>query len=277
MNKFIQWTGLVLGGLFVLFALTGFVLYPMGMKKLNQTYLNIAVETVNIPTEADAVARGKHIATIWVCTRCHGDDLSGVEIKNDPLSGMFPLMGTIYAPNLTSGKGGVASSYTDTDWVRAIRHGVMPEGTGEVLMFDYSIMSDQDLGDLIAYLKQIPPVDKNYPEPSDGPVLPILDAVGVLPSAAEQIDHGKLRLASPVPGASVEYGRYLSVICTECHFNGVGNVVKNWKQEEFIRTFQTGVTPDGKQIGRTMSSNTFREMTDTELNALWLYFTSDKP
>jgi mono/diheme cytochrome c family protein len=277
MNKFIQWTGLVLGGLFVLFALTGLVLYPIGMKKLNQTYPNLAVETVNIPTGADAVARGKHIATIWACTRCHGEDLSGVEIKNDPLSGMVPLMGTIYAPNLTSGKGGVASSYTDTDWVRAIRHGVMPEGSGEVLMFDYSTMSDQDLGDLIAYLKQIPPVDTNYPEISDGPVLPIVAAAGLLAPAAERIDHDAPRPSAPTPGATVEYGGYLSAICTACHGSGIGNLVKTWKQDDFIRTLQTGVLPDGKPFGPTMSSNTFREMTDTELNALWLYFTNDKP
>ena len=277
MKKFIQWTGIVLGGLFVLIAVAGLVLFPIGMKKLDQTYPNLAVETVNIPTDANAIARGKHLATIWACTRCHGEDLSGTMITNDPLSGMLPLLGTISAPNLTSGKGGVASSYTDTDWVRAIRHGVMPEGSGEVLMFDYSTMSSQDLGDLIAYLKQIPPVDTNYPEMSDGPILPIVAAAGLLPPAAEKIDHNAPRPAEPTSGATVEYGRYLSAVCTPCHGNGIGSIVKNWKQDEFIHTLKTGVLSDGKQLGPTMSSNTFREMTDTELNALWLYFTNSKP
>ena len=277
MNKFLKWIAILLGGLFLLFALAGLVLYPMGMKKLSQTYPNIAVETINIPVDADTVARGKHIATIWACTRCHGENLSGMSITRDPLSGLVPLLGTISAPNLTSGKGGIASSYTDTDWVRAIRHGVMPEGSGEVLMFDYSTLSDQDLGDLIAYLEQVPPVDTNYPEMSDGPILPIFDAVGLLLPAAQQIDHNAPRPANVVPGATIEYGRYLSAICTSCHFNGIGNVVKQWKQEEFIHTFQTGVLPDGKQFGPTMASNTFREMTDTELTALWLYFTNPKP
>ncbi|HLO13331.1 MAG TPA: cytochrome c [Anaerolineales bacterium] len=277
MKKFIKWTSIVLGGLFVLAALAGLVLYPIGMKKLNQTYPNITVEAINIPTDADAVARGKHIATIWACTRCHGENLSGKMITNDPLSGMVPLLGRVSAPNLTSGKGGIATSYTDMDWVRAIRHGVMPEGTGEALMFDYSTMSDQDLGDLIAYLKQIPPVDINYPEMSDGPVLPIFDAAGLLPTAASKIDHGTARPANITPGATVEYGGYLSAICTSCHGNSIGNVVKTWKQEDLIRTFHTGVLPDGKQFGPTMSSNTFHEMTDTELTALWLYFTNPKP
>src|SRR5512144_611683 len=103
MKKFIQWTGIVLGGFFVLIALAGLVLSYIGMKKLNQTYPNLAVETVNIPTDADAAARGKHIATIWACTRCHGEDLSGTVITNDPLAGMVPILGTIPASNLTSG------------------------------------------------------------------------------------------------------------------------------------------------------------------------------
>ena len=277
MKKFIKWIAIMLGGLFVLIAVAGSMLYSDGIEKLNQTYPNLSVETVNIPTDADAIARGRHVATIWACTRCHGEDLGGMVLTNDPLSGLVPLSGTIVASNLTSGTGGVSSSYTDIDWVRAIRHGVMPNGHVEALMFDYSIMSDQDLGDLIAYIKQIPPVDTNYPEMSAGPILPIVDAIGLLPTAAEKIDHAAPRPAVPTPGATAEYGGYLSVICTACHGNGIGNVVKNWKQDEFIQTFHTGILSDGRKFGPTMSSNTFREMTDTELTALWLYFTGGKP
>jgi cytochrome c553 len=277
MKKIIQWTSIVLGGLFVLVAIAGLVLYQVGIKKLNQTYPDIAVETVNIPTEADAVARGKHVATIWACTRCHGEDLSGGVITNDPLSGLVPLMGTILVPNLTSGNGGIAGSYTDADWVRAIRHGVMPGGTGEALMFDYSTMSDQDLGDLIAYLKQVPPANTNYPETSYGPLLPMLANISLLTPAAKKIDHAAPRPGAAAPGVTVEYGRYLSVVCTACHGNSIGNVVQTWQQKEFKQTFQTGVLPDGRAFGPTMSSNMFREMNDTELNALWLYFTNSKP
>jgi len=277
MKKFIKWIAIVFCGLFVLIAVAGLVLYSIGIKKLNQTYPDLAVETINIPTGADAVIRGKHIATIWACTRCHGEDLSGMAFTNDPLSGLVPLGGTISASNLTSGTGGVSPSYTDTDWVRAIRHGVMPDGSVEVFMFDYSTMSDQDLGDLISYLKQLPPVNTNHPEIRYGPIIPIVLNIGLLMPAAERIDHSTLRPVDPLLGATVEYDGYLSVICTSCHGDGVGNLVKTWKQDEFIHTFQTGVLPNGKQFGLTMSSNTFREMTDTELTALWLYFTNSKP
>ena len=277
MKKRIRWTGIVLGGFVILLALAGFILYPTGVKQLNQKYPNVAVENINIPTDADAVARGQHIATIWACTRCHGQDLSGTVLTNDPLAGIVPLQGTIPASNLTSGKGGVAAFYTGTDWVRAIRHGVTPDGQVEVLMFDYSTMSDQDLGDLIAYLKQIPPVDTNDAEIRYGPLVPIFSGIGLFTPAAQRIDHDMVRPADPTPGATAEYGEYLSAICVACHGKSIGYAVNRWEQEEFIRTFQTGVLSDGKQFGPTMSSNTFREMTDTELTALWLYFTSPKP
>jgi len=277
MKKIIRWTSIVLGGMFMLVTVAGFVLYPVGMKKLNQTYPNIAVEPVNIPTDADAIARGRHIATIWACTRCHGEDLSGMVLANDPLSGLVPLSGTIVASNLTSGMGGVASTYTEADWVRAIRHGVMPDANVEALMFNYSTMSDQDLGDLIAYLKQVSPVDTDYPEMSYGPIVPVVTNIGLLTPAAEKIDHNAPHPADPLPGATAEYGGYLSTVCVSCHGSGVGSAVENWKQDEFIQTFHTGVLPNGKQFGSTMSSDTFREMNETELSALWLYLTNSKP
>ncbi len=139
-------------------------------------------------------------------------------------------------------------------------------------MYNYSTLSDQDLGDLIAYLKQIPPVDSNHPAMSLGPILPIAPAIGLLTPAAELIDHNAVRPVGPVPGAPVEYGKYLSVLCTECHGNqltGIAGKVENWKQEEFIHTLQAGVLPDGKQLSPAMKN--FAEMNDTELTALWLY------
>jgi mono/diheme cytochrome c family protein len=277
MKKFIKRTSLIAGGLLVLFAVAGLTLYSTGIKKLNQTYPNLAVETINIPTDADAIARGRHVAVIWACTKCHGEELSGMTFTRDPLSGLVPLGGKISASNLTSGMGGIADAYADTDWVRAVRHGVMPDGSVEVFMFDYSTMSDQDLGDLIAYLKQVPPVDASYSEIQYGLITPVVSNIGLLMPAAERIDHSMLRSVDPAPDATVEYGKYLSTICTACHGNSIGNSVKKWNQDEFISIFHTGLLSNGKQFGATMSSSTFREMTDMELAALWLYFTNSNP
>lgn len=276
MKKLLKWTGIVFGALIVLSMLAGVALYPIGMSKLTQTYPNIVVETVSIPTDTDAIARGKHVSVIWACTKCHGEDLSGRLLTNDPIEGTIPTLGAIPAPNLTSGNGGVGQLYSDTDWVRAIRHGIKPNNQAVIYMY-VSTISDQDLGDLIAYLKQIPPVDTDSPAIRYGPFLPIAPALGIYTPAAELIDHNAPHPVDPAPGATVEYGKYLSAICAQCHGNGISNAVKNWKQEEFIRTFNTGVLPDGRQLGPTMSSTTFNEMSDTELAALWLYFSSAQP
>ena len=266
MKKFMKWTGIVLGGLIGLVLLAGLALYAIGMKKLTRSYPGIQMETINIPTDPDALTRGKHIATIWACIKCHGEDLSGTLVANDS------ILGTIPASNLTSGDGGVARSYTDTDWIRAIRHGVKPDDRAEILMNNYSTLSDQDLGDLIAFLKQIPPVDSSHPALRFGLILPIAPALGFLAPPAERIDHAAPRPADPLPGATIEYGRYLSVICTECHSANLGSKLEKWSQEDFIRAMQTSVLPDGKQLGPGMPL--YGEMNDTELNALWLYYQS---
>jgi len=279
MKKFFKWTAIVLGGLIVLMLLAGLILYPIGMKKLTRSYPVNQFVIFPIPAaNADAIARGRHISVIWGCTRCHGEDLSGKVITNDPIDGAIPTFGVIPASNLTSGKGGIGRTYTDTDWVRAIQHGVKPNGQAEIYM-NVSTMSNLDLGYLIAYLEQIPPVDSELPTISYGPFIPILPALGIFTPVAELIDHNAPRPTDPVPGETVEYGRYLSSICAGCHGSGIANVVKskNWKQEDFVRTFNTGVLPDGRQRGPTMSSETFKEMNDTELVALWLYFMSGNP
>jgi mono/diheme cytochrome c family protein len=276
MKKFFKWIGIVLGGLVGLTLLAGLVLYPIGMKSITKAHPNITVESVNIPNDADAIARGKHVSIIWACTKCHGEDLSGRLLTNDPIEGSIPTFAAIPAPNLTSGKGGIGQTYMDTDWVRAIRHGIKANNQAEIYMY-VSTISDQDLGDLIAYLKQIPPVDTDSPAIRYGPFLPIAPALRIYTPAAELIDHNAPHPVDPELGATVEYGKYLSAICAQCHGNGISNAVKNWKQEEFIRTFNTGVLPNGRQLGPTMSSITFNEMNDTELAALWLYFASAKP
>jgi len=278
MINFLKWIGIVFGGLIGLTLLAGLILYPIGMKKLTQTYPNIAVESVNIPTNTEAIARGEHIATIWSCTNCHSADLSGTIMTNDPIEGSIPTLGAIPASNLTSGNGGVTKTYTDADWIRAIRHGVKPNGQVEIYMYEYfSALSDQDLADLIAYLKQIPPVDSVTPAMRYGPIIPIFPAIGMFTPAAELIDHNAPRPADPVAGATKEYGRYLSAICAGCHGNSVGRKFEKWSEDDFIRAFHTGVLPDGRKLGPTMSSNTFSEMSNIELTALWLYFTGAKP
>ncbi len=266
MKKLIKWTLITLGGLTALLVLTGMALSPAGKKIMTRSYPDIQAEMVAIPTSPDAIERGRHIAIVWTCTKCHGDNLGGKILSGDP------MIGTIPASNLTSGRGGIAGYYTDADWIRAIRYGVKPDGQAEIFMNDFSSMSNQDLGDLIAYLKQIPPVDSDLPARRFGPLVPVALALGIGTPAVEAAYQPGQRPADPVPGATIEYGEYLSVLCNECHSPKVASSMKDWTKEDFIQALQAGVLPDGSKLGNAMAMSAFDEMNDMELTALWLYY-----
>lgn len=121
MKKQFKWIGIILAGMLGLLIVAAMVLYFVGGVKLSRKY-DVPVETVSIPADATALQRGEHIATIFLCTRCHSEDLSGQVYFEAP--GLL----SIPTPNLTSGEGGVGSFYTDHDWVRALRHGVGHDG-----------------------------------------------------------------------------------------------------------------------------------------------------
>jgi hypothetical protein len=82
------------------------------------------------------------------------------------------------------------------------------------------------------------------------------------------------RPADPVPGATSEYGKYLSAICFECHDSNLAGKLEGWSKEDFTRAVQTGVLPNGRQLPTAMSSKAFGELNDMELATLWPYLQS---
>ena len=296
LRKILKWTGIVLGSLIGVLVLAFVVLYVIGTVQWNRIRAkqhDVPVETITIPTDQASIARGEHIATIRMCRVCHLDDLGGQSLS-------APGLITMAFPNLTAGAGGVGATNTDEDWVRAIRHGVGHDGRGLLLMPSrvWYYLSDDDLADLIAYLKSLPPMDNELPKSELGPLGRVMLALGQLPPEvtvpdAHVIDHYAPRPVPPEPGVTVEYGKYLANICTHCHgsnFNGRtlqegpnvyvalnltrGGEMVGWSEEDFITTMRTGVTPGGKQLIDFMPWKYFGQMTDDELKAIWLYLQS---
>jgi mono/diheme cytochrome c family protein len=293
-RKILKWIGIVLGSLLGLLVLAFLILYTIGSvqwNKMHGTY-DVPVETITIPTDQASIARGEHIATIRMCQHCHMDNLSGQTAG-------VPILVTLSVPNLTSGAGGVGATNTDEDWVRAIRHGVGHDGRGLVLMPSsvWYYLSDNDLADLIAYLKGLPPVDHELVPTDLGPVGRVMLTLGQLPPEIAPnvtiINHYAPRPVAPQPGVSVEYGKYLAMTCTLCHgsnLNGqtvreggnvyvapnltMGGEMRAWSEEDFIATMRTGVTPGGHQLKDFMPWKYFGQMTDDELRAVWLYLQS---
>lgn len=293
LRKILMWAGIVLAALVAVIVLTGGTLYGIAEARLRKTY-SIPAETITIPTDAASIARGKHLADAIVgCVECHGPDLSGSDFFD------VPGIATVHTDNLTSGRGGVDAANTDADWIRAIRHGVGHDGRGLLVMpvDDFVNLSEQDLGDVIAYVKSVPPVDKEQPRRSLGLLGHILFAVGKLPQpAVTRVNHAAPIPAAVDPGVTPKYGNYLaSLSCMGCHGPGLsggpnplgdpssplppnltpGGELKGWAEVDFVKTIRTGVTPSGMQLpAQYMPWSYYAIMTDNELHAIWLYLQS---
>lgn len=289
LRKFLKWVGIILGSLVGLLVIAGVVLYVLGTAKLDKKY-DVPVEALTVPTDELAVARGEHLATIFFCVRCHTENLGG-DLYFD-----IPGMLSIPTPNLTTGAGGIGSSYTEEDWVRAVRHGVGRDGRALFIMPSKSFhyLSDADLGAIIAYIQSLPPVDNSLPERSVELLGRVMMGAGMVPPfAVDQIDHNKPIPPAPAQGVTAAYGEYLSRTCTECHgenLNGApfgppgqevptpnltpGGELLVWSEEDFMNTMRTGITPSGHSMNEEMPWKYFGQMTDDELKALWMHLES---
>jgi mono/diheme cytochrome c family protein len=292
MKRIFKWIGIVLVGLIGLLLVAGVVLHFVGLSRLNNAP-EVATKPVTVPTDAVAVARGEHLVNVVSsCGLCHGENLGG-EVFFDGELGSY-----VFTPNLTTGAGGVAATFSDADWERAIRHGVGGDGRTLVIMPSnfYQHYSDADLGAMIAYLKAAPPVDNDlgvrrigFPGSVLGGTIGFNDFTRI-----NGIDHAAVGGDSPPEGATAEYGAYLVNIamCGECHAPNLAGIVGedgpppgpnltsggelgSWSETDFINTMRTGQTPSGEQLdAEQMPWPTISQMNDTELQAIWAYLQS---
>jgi len=284
MRKVWKWIAIILGGLIGLLLLAAVFVTISSSSRVNRKY-DIAPDDVTVHNNEEVLARGQHLVEIG-CTDCHGADLSGKAVINEA------PVASIFASNLTAGQGGIGESYSDVDWIRAIRHGVGPDGKPLLVMPSqvYYYYSDDDVAAIVAYAKSVAPVNNELPPRQLGPVGRTLFTAGMLPApAAELVDHTASRPPAPEPGVTAAYGEYIAGRgCADCHganFAGssvpgglpapnltpAGNLA-NWSEDDFIATIRSGFTPEGHQLdSKEMPWPTYSLMTDEELQAVWLF------
>ena len=273
----------------------GAVVAVMSNQRLNRTYdIPTSVLALTIPSNAATIARGHHLAVIAGCTDCHAKDLGGKVFLDVP-----PFL--LVASNLTRGAGGAGASFTDADLVRAIRHGVGPDGRAFLIMpaNDFNYLSDADLAAIIAYVKGVPPVERQLPAESIRPLGRVLLVLNQLPPPpAAVIDHAAAHQANAPVGATVEYGHYLANFtgCTDCHRadltggpipglppsappaqNITPAGIGTWTDVDFYRALRVGKRPDGSTINTLMPWPDFSQMTDAEIGALLRFVRSVPP
>ena len=292
MKKVFKWVGIGLGSLVGLILLVALVLFFMGNARLNKTY-DFPSSDITLPTDEASLEFGKHRAEV-LCEGCHGTDLSGIEswFSAGPL-------GTVDSANLTTGEGGFGREATSVeDYVRAIRHGIDPEGRPIFMpaVVSTSNLSDQDLAAIIAYVKSVPPVDHVTNGDNFTPLAKIMLSAGMLGKLpVESVSHAT-QVAAPAVGVNKEYGEYMvdTNDCRVCHgpnLNGgpfpdptvkkispnltPGGEIAAWTEEQFIMTIRTGVTPGGHKLDPDfMPWKDYSKFYDDELKAIYMYLHS---
>lgn len=289
----LKWLGRLGAAVLVVVLIGAGTAYVASERKLRKTY-DTSVDPVHVPTDSASIARGEHLVrSVIACTICHGEDLGGAVYSSSP------AIGTVAGPNLTRGKGGIGASYTDADYVRAIRRGVKPDGRSLIVMPSevFTHLSEEDMGAVLAFLKRAPPVDRDVPKSGFGPVGRALLATGKM----NILVAGKTpRLTPPasVPrDTTPAYGKYIADIsgCHGCHGYGLsgGKVagppglppasnltpagIGSWTEADLVRALREGKRPNGTTLDEFMPWKVFRGMTDAEIHALWLYFRSVPP
>ena len=248
---------------------------------LNQTY-DVPVEVSFGEPDSATIAHGRQLVESFGCQGCHGEHFEGTVFGDSWW--LFSAGGE----NLTSGAGGIGADYDDEDWVRAIRHGVAPDGRGLIVMpaFWFAALGRPDIEGIVAYLKSLEPVDNEIPETRIGPLGSVLFTQAPLDGdfpliSARAIDHAQPMVEPPPEGVTTEYGAYLARRCVGCHgddligrdFDEVVSAnltaLESWNREDFTHAVREGVVPDGRELSNAMPR--WRYMTDDEVSAVWTY------
>lgn len=284
LKKILKWTGFTIGGIVIIAVAFYAVVYFSTESRIGKVY-NVKEKALVIPADSASYARGRHIAGNRGCMGCHGEHLGGRQVF---LSEESPL-GVLAAGNITGGEGGI--QYTDADWIRLLRHGLNKEGKSVWFMPSQEVchLSNQEMGELIYFIKQQPPVNNKMPGKNIKPLGRLLVFFDKFPLlSAEIIDHDATYKDVVVPAVTPEYGAYLVTSCAGCHspnykgapphgpdqppipdISSTGDVGK-WSEAEFLTAMHTGKLPDGKQLSDAMPFKEF-SYTDDELKAIYAF------
>ncbi len=260
------------------------VAYVVGGSRLSQTFDVESVDLTPLPDDSATLAHGEHLVGIHGCADCHGEDLSGEVMVDAP-----PFR--VVAANLTSGAGGIGDDYDAADFDRAIRHGVRPDGRPVIIMPSaaFHALSDEDAAAIIAYIKQVPPVNNELPPTEVRPLGRLMSAFAFDPAMEVRQARPGPGSAPPVRAATPEYGAYLaSITCAYCHGQDLRGMqppmpdapfapdlvarADEWSHDQFIETLRTGTTPDGRELDpEFMPYSLTARMDAIELDALYAY------
>ncbi len=292
MQRWIKWTAGVVGIVVVAAAVVATAGYQSADRKMSRK-IDVPVKPVAFVSDTAALQRGRYLFESRGCVECHGSNGAGREFVNDK-KGL-----RIAGPNITPN--GVTAGYKAEDWVRAIRHGVRPNGTPLMVMpsEDYNRFTDQDLSALVSYVRSLPPQSGGaavveFPLP-----LRVLYGLGAVEDAAAKIDH-TLAPEQPIPAAvNAKHGAYVANMCIGCHGEHLSGgkvpggppdwppaanltpgeksaMVRYPDAKQFVTMLRSGKRPDGTSIN-VMPFDSLSKINDVDAQALYEYLKTVPP
>lgn len=217
-----------------------------------------------------AETRGGRLIAVSACSGCHGTDLIG---------GPLNVYGTqVYTPNLTR----QLTTLSDADIDRAIRAGLRPDGTSELVMpaHAYRAFTDDEVAAITARLRALRPQGVVLPKLHAGLLLRAALVVGALKTETEKV------AADPPPvdaGAQFATGRHLATFaCGRCHGSDLGGVkgagpdltVRGYySRAQFHALVQKGdaIGEGNMQLMTQTAQANFSHFTDAEVDAIYDY------
>ena len=167
--------------------------------------------------------RGRYLFRIAVSCGCHGDNLAGYKRGNPPtLPDAAPFgerfdgpFGSVPSSNITSDQETGIGGWSDEELITGIRTGVRPDGAPlfPIMPYpSYSGMADQDVRDLVAYLRTVPAVKNEVPAKQLNPPPP-----GVEPPPLPPLQKAPATAPTSPPERRGEYLALSLAHCNICH------------------------------------------------------------
>ena len=259
----------------------------------------------------EQIARGKYIFGAAAGCGCHTVPKQALNAGGRKYDGPF---GTVYSSNITPDPTTGIGKWTDEQIITATRLGRRPNGERLIPVHPYTVfngMTEQDLKDMVAYLRSVPPVNRATPAKKIS--VPLFESV-FLPAWLATF----AAVETPPKSAAtsgVARGEYLTRAvshCGECHTprtmtmavdnsrflagnpkgkgpegSAVPNVtpdrdtgIVSWSEEQIADYLETGNKPDGDVSGGLMmeviqgSSAGYKDLTKADRQAIAKYLKS---
>ena len=270
----------------------------------------VASDAAAQPTR-EQIARGKYVFGAAAGCGCHTAPKQPLNAGGRKYDGPF---GTVYASNITPDPTTGIGKWTDEQIITATRLGRRPNGERLIPVHPYTVfngMTEQDLQDVVAYLRSVPPVNRQTPAKKIS--VPMFESV-FLPAWLATFAAIETPPKS-APTSGVARGEYLTRAvshCGECHTprtmtmavdntrflagnqkgkgpegSAVPNITPDretglgsWTEEQITDYLETGNKPDGDVSGGLMmeviqgSSAGYKDLTKADRQAIAKYLKS---